>query len=336
MDQTTFPHRAVTNGLLFLFLLGTDNAKAFSLVSPSTSSSSCLSSSLSSGLCTKDFNPSSSSSPYSPMSTAHFPSSSRRIHTTESDCAWCAKGFSSTALRAVTVSPDSTMPNQVTAKSVTKEIMNFYTLRPADPKELAAADAAFTKRMSDLTVRSNIDGMHVITILFQSARTRRLAKNVLPIRFMLDRLKAWDKQDWSERDISTFVYGVRSLEGLDPVEAELLLFGAKKISESTAELSSRAIGNALYGLQDITGDTKGAPELCSALADKIEKYQGDLNGQDIGIGMYGLQGMDAEKPEIKKLIRVLADKISKSVTELDAQALSNAMYGLQVNICTYI
>jgi len=158
-------------------------------------------------------------------------------------------------------------------------------------------DPAFQKRLANDAVRKHLDGLHVITVLFQSARSRRQAKTLLPPKFMVDCLKAWDRE-WSERDISMFVYGVRSLEGVDPAEGKLLQLGAQKIAESTAVLSSRAIGNALYGLQELTSAATGAPELCAALADKIEAYQGDLNGQDVGIGMYGLQGMSADTPEV--------------------------------------
>lgn len=68
---------------------------------------------------------------------------------------------------------------------------------------------------------------------------------------MFAQLKSWDRE-WSERDISTFVYGIRSLECIDPIEAKMLKFAANKIAESKGVLSSRAIGNALYGLQGIT------------------------------------------------------------------------------------
>lgn len=189
-------------------------------------------------------------------------------------------------------------------------------------------DPTFQKRLSNEEVKKNIDGLHVITILFQSARSRRMAKSFLNTKFMYDRLKAWDRE-WSERDISMFVYGVRSLEGVDAFEGKILELAAQKINESKAVLSSRAIGNALYGLQDISSSSTGAPELCEALADKIELFVGDLNGQDIGIGMYGLQGMSAETPEVRRLVDVLATKISASTCEFDSQAMSNALYGLQ-------
>lgn len=214
---------------------------------------------------------------------------------------------------------------EITPKSVTKEIMAFFSSQSGD----ATKDIKFQKRLLETNTKKNIDGLHIITVLFQSARTRRLAKNVLPVNVMVEKLKSWDNM-WSERDISTFIYGIRSLECLDPIEGKLLKLAAAKVSESTAQLGSRAIGNALYGLQDITSDTEGAPEICAALAGKIAGFYGDLNGQDIGIGLYGLQGMSATREEVRQLIAVLAEKIENSETELDAQALSNALYGLQV------
>jgi hypothetical protein len=212
----------------------------------------------------------------------------------------------------------------VTPKSVTAEIMQHFNQNGGTKK-----DAVFQKRLSNEEVKKNIDGLHIITVLFQSARSKRLAKDLIPMKFLVERLAAWDRE-WSERDISMFVYGVRSLEGLDSLEGDLIRLGAKKISESSAGLTSRAIGNALYGLQDITSDTDGAPALCAALADKIEMFNGDLNGQDIGIGMYGLQGMSADVPEVRRLVDAIGTKISRSISELDSQATSNALYGLQV------
>ena len=97
--------------------------------------------------------------------------------------------------------------------------------------------------------------MHILTILFQSARTKRKVKNILSIPILIERLRIWDKE-WSERDISAFAYGIRSLEGLDATDSELIKLGATKISESSATVSSRAIGNALYGLQDFTSDKR--------------------------------------------------------------------------------
>ena len=235
-----------------------------------------------------------------------------------------SKGSVKLQLHAATIDGSSkSWSPEITPKSVTKEIMAFFG-QNGD----ASRDIKFQKRLLETNIKSNIDGLHVITVLFQSARTRRLAKNILPLNVMLEKLKKWDKM-WNERDISTFIYGIRSLECLDPIEGKLLKFAATKVSESTATLGSRAIGNALYGLQDITSDTEGAPEICAALAEKIAAFNGDLNGQDIGIGLYGLQGMSASKEEVRRLIAVLTDKIDKSETEFDDQALSNALYGLQ-------
>ena len=215
-------------------------------------------------------------------------------------------------------------PDEITPKKVTNEIMVFFNERNVSPK----TDLIFKKRLAKDEVKKNIDGLHIITILFQSARSRRMAKDMLPPKFMYDTLKRWTRE-WTERDISMFVYGVRSLDGLDPFEGRLLMLAAKRIQESKAELSSRAIGNALYGLQDITSDTVGAPALCAALANKIALFNGDLNGQDIGIGIYGLQGMSGSNIEIRRLVGNIAKKISISTCELDSQAMSNAMYGLQ-------
>lgn len=222
-----------------------------------------------------------------------------------------------------TISADDAMGEAVTAKSVTNEIMSYFK-QTIDLK----TENSFKKRLTSETVQSQIDGLHVITLLFQSARTKRYAKSVLPVSFMLTKLKKWDKV-WSERDMSTFVYGIRALECFDKTDGELIRFGAKKISESPQTLSSRAIGNALYGLRCITSDSDGIPDLCSALAIKINQFRGDLNGQDIGIGLYGLQGMSADVPEVRELVYAFAQKISSSEAELDAQALSNALYGLQ-------
>jgi hypothetical protein len=197
--------------------------------------------------------------------------------------AFHSNNFNSKSIRTfylsdVTTKPRSWSPNtpEVTPKSVTSEIMQHF-----DKSGNKNVDASFERRLLNQDVRKNTDGLHIITVLFQSARSKRLAKNFYDVPFMVDRLSSW-KREWSERDISMFVYGIRSIAGLTASEGDLLRLGAKKISESKATLSSRSIGNALYGLQDITSDTDGAPSLCAALADKINAFTGDLNGLDIG------------------------------------------------------
>lgn len=246
----------------------------------------------------------------------------------------CTFGVSSCKYRnsqllASTISSSKmTDVNEISPKSVTKEIMAFFTTPTGPVTAAKARDNAFTAKMLDPMTRVHVDGMHIITLLFQSARSKRRAVTLLPHSYMLEKLQAWDRE-WSERDISTFIYGIRSLECVNIIEGQILQFGAKKISESNAALTSRAIGNALYGLQDITSDTIGANEICLALTAKIEKFNGNLNGQDIGIGLYGLQGMSPDAPEVRNLISVLAKAIAVSEADFDAQALSNSLYGLQ-------
>ena len=63
--------------------------------------------------------------------------------------------------------------------------------------------------------------MHIITILFQSARRKKLAADVLPLSVMTSKLATWEKE-WSERDISTFMYGIRSLPCVSKEEFEFL------------------------------------------------------------------------------------------------------------------
>jgi len=221
----------------------------------------------------------------------------------------------------------STGQGEVNAKTVTKEIMTFFSVQaPRRGVGIPARDEAFSAKLKrDAAL---IDGQHVITILFQSARANRKARELVPIKFIMSKLRSWDRE-WSERDISTFVYGIRSLECIDADDGELLRLGAEKIKASSSVMTSRGIGNALYGLQSITSDVNGAVEICAALSEKLANFEGDLNGQDIGIGIYGLQGMSADLPEVRALIGTLADKIVQSEAELDAQALSNALYGLQ-------
>lgn len=177
-----------------------------------------------------------------------------------------------------------TDPGEISGKTITKEIMSFFGER----KENILADTNIRNRLLTQEVVEKLDGMHMITLLFQSARARRRVKAFIPLDLMLTKLTEWDKE-WSERDISTFLYGINSLECIDEIDGKLLKLAALKIRQSNASLSSRSIGNALYGLQGITTDTIGAPELCDALADKVALFVGDLNGQDIGIGIYGLQ-----------------------------------------------
>jgi very-short-patch-repair endonuclease len=214
--------------------------------------------------------------------------------------------------------------SDITAKLVTKQIMAFFD----GSKNTYSDRESFRRYLLEEKVQNLMDGMHVITILFQSARLRKQATDVLPIDVMTDKLAMWDKQ-WSERDISTFMYGLRSLTCVSKEETEFLKMAATKISLSKASLSSRAIGNALYGFQDITSDIEGVAELMEAITDKVRDFEGELAGQDIGIGLYGLQGLSADLPQVREFIGVFASKIEGSDAELDAQAMSNALYGLQ-------
>ena len=133
-----------------------------------------------------------------------------------------------------TISTISDSGDMISGKTITKEIMAFFT-----EKNDQKAEASFRRRlMSDKEVNSKLDGMHMLTILFQSARVRRSAKNVVSLDLLYEKLSTWDKE-WSERDISTFVYGLRSLECVDDIDSKLIYFASKKIEESTAVLSSR-------------------------------------------------------------------------------------------------
>jgi very-short-patch-repair endonuclease len=208
----------------------------------------------------------------------------------------------------------------VSPKTVTKEIMNYF--------QNGGKMDEFRQRLSQPAIRENLDGMHMITILFQSARSRKKITDLVPLSQVMATIQAWDRS-WTERDISTFLYGIRALNCISAEDSEFLKLAATKINESTAYMSSRAIGNALYGLQDITSDFDGIPELIDALATKIEAFTGDLDGQDMGIGLYGIQGLSADVPEVRRLVSILADKIESSVTELDEQAMGNLHYGLQ-------
>ena len=223
-----------------------------------------------------------------------------------------------------TTTVPATGPEEVTGKTITQEVMAFF----GDKEYTQERDVLFKARLGSSEVVNKLDGMHMITLLFQSARARRRTRNFISVETVIDKLEGWEKE-WSERDISFFMYGINSLECVDEVDGKLLKLAARKISESNAQLTSRAIGNALYGLQGITTDTIGAPELCEAIAAKVKTFEGDLNGQDIGIGIYGLQGMSSDWSEVRSLVQAMSEKIEKSETDMDSQALGNALYGLQ-------
>ena len=130
---------------------------------------------------------------------------------------------------------------EITPKLVTKQIMTFF-----DGSKNSYSDREnFRKYLLENKVMGLLDGMHIITILFQSARLKKQATDVLPIDVMTEKLATWDKE-WSERDISTFLYGLRSLNCVSREETEFLKMAATKISLSKATLSSRGIGNALF------------------------------------------------------------------------------------------
>ena len=85
--------------------------------------------------------------------------------------------------------------------------MQFFSERNID----ANLENSFKSRLSHPDVSSKLDGMHMITLLFQCSRARRRIKQLLPPALVLEKLNKWENE-WSERDISTFVYGLRSLE----------------------------------------------------------------------------------------------------------------------------
>lgn len=213
---------------------------------------------------------------------------------------------------------------KMSPKALTKEIVGHFAKRTT-PEE----DEKFSKMLISKEMSSQIDGMNVLTLLFQCARFKKNVNTFIESKLILEKLQSWERQ-WNEIDVSTFMYGIQSLECISDVDGLLLKFAATKVKQSNAELSSRAIGNALYGLNKITSDTVGVPELAAALAEKIQQSPSNLNGQDIGIGLYGMQGLSASIAEIGLLIEAVAAKIEGSEAELDGQALSNALYGLQV------
>ena len=212
---------------------------------------------------------------------------------------------------------------EVTRKSITNEIISFYNNQGKRINE-----TRIMERLSEPEVSEKLDGLHILSLMFLSSQKRKKLKNVISLTDALERLNTWDRV-WTDKDISTFVYGVRSLECLTDEDQALLQLGAKKINESPAKMNSRAIGNALYGLQDTTSDSPGLLDLIDSLNSKLSSFQGDLNGQDIGIGVYGLQGLSSDDSQVRALAETLASSIDNSETELDAQALGNALYGLQ-------
>lgn len=227
-------------------------------------------------------------------------------------------------LRATTASPVQPS-DEITAKSITNDILSFFQDRDRPTME---KDTVFANRLNSTEVSSKLDGLHMITLLYNCARARRRASVFIDIETIVNKIEVWDRE-WNERDISYFMYGINSLDCVNDIDGKLLKLAANKIEASSSVLASRGIGNALYGLQGITTDTIGAPELCQALAEKVGKFEGDLNGQDIGIGIYGLQGMSSDWTEVRGLVKVLSEKIEQSETEMDSQALGNALYGLQ-------
>lgn len=167
-----------------------------------------------------------------------------------------------------------------TPKSATKEIMKHFSL-PIEKQR----DVLFSQWLVDPDTSIHLDGLHMLTVMFQCARTKRKAKTIISPEIILQIIEQWDRE-WSERDISTFLYGVNSLDCMDATQSKILIIGAHKIAKSSAEVTSRSIGNALYGLRDLTTDTVGAAELCAAMASKVQNFHGDLGGQDIGNFLY--------------------------------------------------
>lgn len=100
-----------------------------------------------------------------------------------------------------------TASNENIGKTLTKEIMSHF----GDPRSIdAKKELLFKTRLFSAEEKGQLDAMHMITLLFQSARSRRKVKSLMPVELILKCLNAGSKQ-WSERDVSSFVYGIRSL-----------------------------------------------------------------------------------------------------------------------------
>ena len=67
---------------------------------------------------------------------------------------------------ATTATP--TNPDEITGKSITKEIMSFFAERQANVE----TDELLRSRLKSREVAEKLDGIHMITLLFQSARAR--------------------------------------------------------------------------------------------------------------------------------------------------------------------
>lgn len=79
--------------------------------------------------------------------------------------------------------------NDITPKSVTKEIVDFFGKAVVTAEE----EKHFIDRLAQVEVREAMDGLHILTLLFQCARTRRMAKIYLPLPFMVDTLLRWER-----------------------------------------------------------------------------------------------------------------------------------------------
>ena len=62
---------------------------------------------------------------------------------------------------------------ELTRKSITNEIMSFYSSR--------VNETAIATRLAEPEVAAQLDGLHVLSLMFQSARNRKKLKNVISL-----------------------------------------------------------------------------------------------------------------------------------------------------------
>ena len=120
-------------------------------------------------------------------------------------------------LRATTASPVQPS-DEITAKSITNDILSFFQDRDRPTME---KDTVFANRLNSTEVSSKLDGLHMITLLYNCARARRRASVFIDIETIVNKIEVWDRE-WNERDISYFMYGINSLDCVNDIDGKLL------------------------------------------------------------------------------------------------------------------
>jgi hypothetical protein len=158
-------------------------------------------------------------------------------------------------------------------------------------------------------------------------------KNHLPaIAF---RIKELTPLDWTLREISGLVYGLRYKTGDNKSVLDILSAMTHVTTKCTQNIEImqsmqvQHISMLLYGLQNMHSSEKVIRNLLSVVAIMISKCSINFDAQAIGNSLYGLKSMSNDCSEVRDILSALCIKIRDCDKDLSSLEVSNALHGLQ-------